>query len=194
MKVLGLDLSLHCGWAIIDNGKRVESGTVDHDRLVHPQQPGCVEDYDAIVTAMAIADTADRLSKKYLPDLIYVEQTNGSAFRNSQKLLEFIHYAVLARLVPRKVRYIDTSRWRSELKIRLSKDQKKHNAAVREGKIRGKVTSKHLAVQWANQTFNLKLKVKDNNEADALAVAYAGYLETQKPKLVPVNLDTAFKP
>jgi hypothetical protein len=71
----------------------------------------------------------------------------------------------------------------------LSKEQKKANAKLSKAKresalagvkldkkklgIKGKTNKKHLAVQRANDEYNLKLKQKDNNEADAICLGLA---------------------
>jgi hypothetical protein len=64
--------------------------------------------------------------------------------------------------------------------IRLSTNDKKNNKLVREGKKRGKVTSKHLSVRWANEKYSLSLKIKDNDIADALAIAACGLLREKE--------------
>lgn len=42
-----------------------------------------------------------------------------------------------------------------------------------EGKIKGKVGTKQLSVNYVNETFSLKFKLKDNDIADAICVGYA---------------------
>jgi Holliday junction resolvasome RuvABC endonuclease subunit len=37
--------------------------------------------------------------------------------------------------------------------------------------IKGKITKKHLAIRWVNETYNLNLAMKDNDAADAIALA-----------------------
>ena len=51
-----------------------------------------------------------------------------------------------------------------------------------DGEIRGKITPKHLAVRWANDIYNKKLKIKDNDIADALAIATCGIIK-EKTKI-----------
>lgn len=93
---------------------------------------------------------------------------------------------------PDKIVYLNSDGadgWRTNLGLKMSKEQKRANAKLSKAKraaeemhtkldksalgIRGKVTKKHLAVAHANTTFNLHLKMKDNNEADAICLGLA---------------------
>ena len=195
MKILGLDISTKTGYALLCDGVLTEHGLIRCDETV--SDPLLVPDYKYIQRSKDIAEKIHRLVCKHMPDYIYLEATNAGRFRGSQKQLEFLHYSILDKLQQccrkaESVRYIDTSAWRSLLGIRLNKDQKKHNSvkskakrsgkanlslsAVGKEKVRGRITPKHLAVWWANDTFNLSLKLKDNDIADALAVSFCGWL------------------
>ena len=68
---------------------------------------------------------------------------------------------------------MDPSQWRKILEMRLSKEQKENNKLVSKGVKRGRITKKHLSVEMANARFNLKLKLKDNDIADACNLAVA---------------------
>jgi Holliday junction resolvasome RuvABC endonuclease subunit len=180
MIVLGLDLSTHTGIAVLDNtgnDYRILFTTTIHTTEVPDREPS---DWVMVLKARTIAAQIKPVIKEYRPGIIAIEQTNNGKNRTSQKMLEFVHYAVLTMIrdelrLDTPILYIDTSRWRSVLSIRLSKDQKKHNKAVSSGSAKKRVTTKHLAVNWANQTFGLSLLMKDNNVADALALAYSAY-------------------
>lgn len=181
MIVLGLDLSTHTGWAVLSDSKVLDYGCVECDKIEKDLKLS--EDFFFVNRATHIALEAMELICKFNPDFIYIEQTNLGRARDSQKQLEFIHCRLLEFIGFRmggvfkdKVRYIDTSCWRKLLEIRLDKVDKKNNKLVREGKKRGKVTSKHLAVRWANQEYTLELKLKDNDIADALAVCTSGLM------------------
>jgi hypothetical protein len=208
MKILGLDLSTHIGYSVLCSEKGLlEHGTFDIPRQGHSsEQP---MDYAFYKNAEIAAAFAHKMYIENKPDFIYIEQTNAGSNRFSQKQLEFIHCMILAwgeanlpEKIIEKIRYVDTSAWRAHLKIRLSKEQSKHNKAVREarkkgqkivgGVTRGKITSKHLAVWWSNQTFGLKLKLKDNDAADAIAVAHYGLNKESTPtvKITPEELFT----
>ena len=140
MKVLGLDISKHMGYAIVDGDTRVESGTfdVDADALgfkgSDTQGRLLVDEYGYIAEAIVLAHKVHALYLEHQPDWIYIEQTNNGRNRTSQKELEFLHYGILRLLgdegVGHKVRYVDTSTWKSGLKIRMTKEQSKHNKLV----------------------------------------------------------------
>lgn len=134
-------------------------------------------------------------------DTIVIEETNMAKARYSQKFLEFMHAFTLNELLDYKcfnskyeyarpsVVYVNTSDWRRAIGISLSKEDKKLNAKLSKAKslakkngekldkkklgIKGKVNKKHKAVNYVNETFNLQLKVKDNNEAEAICMAHA---------------------
>lgn len=176
MKILGLDVSKHTGFAVLEDGKLVESGTFDVD---DPEEFKTL--LPEVVTVMQAQELARFVYDKYLkhmPDYIYSEQVNRGKNRHSQKMLDGLHYEIVNMLMTwgwiDKLRYIDTSAWRSVLSVRLNQDQRGHNKQVKQKLIRGKITTKHLAVMKVNEVFGLKLKLKDNNEADAICLCLAG--------------------
>lgn len=180
MRILGLDISSKTGFALLDDGKLVEYGL-----LVAPAiSDHSLFDLNILKRAKDSADQMESLIKRLNPDLIFVEQTNSGRFRVSQKGLEFTHCLFLLKILEQKYQdkmfYVDTSKWRSTLKIKLSKDDRDHNKKVRAKKIRGKITPKHLAVAWANENFSLELKLKDNDIADAICIAQFGVLNEKK--------------
>lgn len=181
MRILGLDLSTHVGWSLIEDTDKLLSYGTNHfpDNFTPPL--GYEPDYAMKERAERVGNfIADSLAK-WQPNLIYVEQTNAGAWRTDQKQLEFIHYAVLEAVekleYANKLRYIDTSRWRSILSIKMSKEQRAHNKAVKAKTVRGKITPKHLAVAFVNQAYKLELLLKDNDAADAICIARAGFQE-----------------
>jgi Holliday junction resolvasome RuvABC endonuclease subunit len=186
MIVMGLDLSTKTGWSALQGGSLIAYG------LVEALPSFEKNDYSLIRKAKSVAIQVASLIDKYNPDCIYIEQTNAGSNREAQKQLEFIHYAILDSIecYKDKIRYIDTSRWRSLLKLVMNKDQKKHNADRRKlgddaGKcdgVKGLITAKHLAVLYVNQEFNLTLKIKDNDIADAICLAAAGYKQESSLK------------
>ena len=187
-------MSTSCGWAILDDGDLVESGLikVKDDHLIYND---LIEDYKFIDRADKVSRAIGILTATRYPDFIYIEQTNSGSFRTSQKMLEFIHYSVLKILFDlgyqNKINYVDTSAWRATHKIWMSKDDKKNNRLVSQGKKRGRITKKHLAVQWANIKYNLALKLKDNDIAEAIAIAAYGYGK-EKLRTGRINLDAIF--
>ncbi len=131
--------------------------------------------------AMTIMDLIVKLN----PDEIVIEETNKGKNRYTQKILEFTHKAVLIELsgCSFKLSYISTSIWRNKLGQKASKEDIKNNKLVnkanREGKskkslgLTGKITPKHRAIRHVNETFNLNLKMKDNDKADAICLGEA---------------------
>lgn len=190
MKIIGLDCSTKTGYAVIDNGKLTEYGLIKSDDF--PNE--FMEDIKLLKRAEFQAMEMAALLEKINPDLIVIEQTNAGKFRTSQKQLEFIHCLLLVACsdigVIEKIRYVDTSAWRRGLNIKLDADQRIHNKQVKQGAVRGKITPKHLAVAYVNQEFNLKLKLKDNDIADALCLArYGQGLFKQKTIIIPEKVD-----
>lgn len=135
------------------------------------------------------------------PAVIAIEETNKGRARYTQKVLEFLHALFLNELAEVgkgvdpatmwRVVYINSSDWRSNLGQVLSKEDKKSNAKLSKAKrdankhgetldkkalgVRGRIGKKHLSVRWVNEHYNLNLKMKDNDEADAICVGTAYY-------------------
>jgi hypothetical protein len=55
----------------------------------------------------------------------------------------------------------------------MNKEDLKNNRDVKAGKKRGKISKKHLAVRMVNEKYGKKLKLKDNDEADAILMGQA---------------------
>lgn len=126
-------------------------------------------------------------------DAIVIEETNGSKSRYTQKMLEFIHMAVLEELEEQSLHglvvYVNTSDWRKILGVQLTAADKKSNARLSKAKsvakkagqkldkkelgIRGKVNKKHVAIRAVNNTFDLGFKPKDNDVAEAICIGLA---------------------
>lgn len=189
MRILGLDMSTKTGWAILEmkdgSTTLIDQGLIKADIL---SKDFTLEDVIYLYRANDMATQLLDLCLHNKVDYIYIEQTNGSKFRSSQKLLEFIHCMVLHKFVlfdsnrdlSSIIKYADTSAWRKELGVRMTKEWKTHNRKVRLKKARGKKTLKHVAVKWANETYGLELKLKDNDIADAIAVATYGLINENK--------------
>lgn len=131
-----------------------------------------------MVRAERVAKFMAELAVQNSPDYIYIEQINLGKSRDTQKFIDFIHCHVLQALedagYAQRVRYVDSSQWRSYCGLNMTKDQRDHNKDVSNGIITGKITKKHLAVWWANKKFNLNLKMKDNDAAEAIGIAHTG--------------------
>ena len=132
MKLLCLDLSTKTGWSLIDDGKLIKYGNVVHK--IDGDEKDIYYPMNYISTAKMIAKDIVSIIMENTPDIIIIEETNKGKNRYSQKILEFIHYAVNTSFVhcPRKiiVKYLDTSEWRALLDLSLSKDQRGQNKEV----------------------------------------------------------------
>lgn len=193
MKTLGLDISsTRTGYAVIIDGVLIHKGLITG---IKPDCPNVVEDFVFIQRAQFMANEILKIITSVWPDNIVIEQTNLGNSRTDQKLLEFVHYAVLSRILEvgkRDItRYVDTSRWRSVLQIKLNAVQRAHNKNVKAKLSKGKVTPKHLAVEWANATYKLDLLKKDHDIADAIALATYGQQVQDQPAVM--NTDSIDK-
>jgi len=189
MITLSLDISTNTGYAIFEDGELVGKGNF----LVKDKKISYLEHTTESMHAMLgacenLSCYVDDAIMKYDVDEVIIEQTNRSRSRWSQKMLEWLHYSIITSILEEfyyvNINYIDTSEWRSILDIRMTNADKKHNKEVRNGKARGKLTSKHLAVRWANQMFGLELKQKDNDIADALALATAFFVKEKRIEVI----------
>lgn len=180
MRALGLDLSSSTGFAILDKDVQGKPKLLKYGLIKPIAKDFLVEEYRYLSIAKQIGNKVRTIIDEYNPNLIYIEQSNKGKNRHSQKLIEFIHCEVLDMIkvmgLADSVVYIDTSFWRKTLNQRLSKDQRIHNKAVKEGKVRGKITPKHLSVQWVNENYNQSFKLKDNDITDAICVATTGLI------------------
>lgn len=195
MKTLGLDISsTKTGYAVVNDGVLALHGLIPG---IRPEVAGIAEDFVFLRRAQHMAHEIMKVVNSSRPDLILIEQTNLGNSRTDQKLLEFVHYAVLnefAELALEEItRYVDTSQWRSVLQIKLNKDQRLNNKMVKLGKKRGKVTFKHLSVLWANSTYGLELLKKDHDVADAIALATYGQKTANQPTQANHDVDSILR-
>lgn len=96
--------------------------------------------------------------------------------------------------------YISSSSWRKAIQLTLTKEDKENNAKLKKAKqaarrkksdaskakklaeakkklgVKGKIDKKHLSVRYVNDHFGLNLKLKDNDEADAICLGVAYFL------------------
>jgi len=175
MKVVGLDISTKSGFAVaeIDTEVRlIRSGTFFRDK----DDQGVLDDYPK--SMMAVVENAGEkvvsLIEEEKPDVIVIEETNLGRNRFSQKTLEWLHHYILERVLSKyKVEYISTSEWRATLQIKMTKEDKEHNKRIKENGERGKTSQKHLAIRFVNETMDMKLKPKNEDEADAICLVLA---------------------
>jgi hypothetical protein len=175
--ILALDVSTKTGWALFRDDKLIEYGQL-HSKVEDfnvndfpdhsPKYP-----FNIIDAASLMVDKIMELVAKFCPTDIVIENTVKGRNRHTQRCLEFLHCLLLLRLRGRRIVYLDPSTWRFALKLRLNGDQKKNNQLVSQGKKRGRVTKKHLAINWVNETYDLHFKVKDNDICDAIGLGSA---------------------
>lgn len=196
--ILTLDLSTNTGYAVLSDA----SGTLHptHWGVLHVEPNTLKYPLNYIERAEGVAkrvyDVLIRMSKRdQVDDLeaIVIEETNGSKSRYTQKMLEFIHMAVIKKLwtygLESKIVYVNTSDWRKTIGVQLTAEDKKQNAKLSKAKsaakkagakldkkklgIRGKITKKHIAIRAVNEAFNLDFKPKDNDMAEAICIGLA---------------------
>jgi hypothetical protein len=186
LRTLALDLSTKTGWALFEGDKLIESGSipqvkiedfnVNADPNFSPHYP-----WNMMKGAATLAANVTDLVWLKEPGYIVTENTVKGRNRHTQRILEWIHLEVLRLLCSRpyfsdithRFSYMDPSEWRKIVDMRLSNEQKKNNRDVSAGKKRGRIGKKHLSVAMANEKFNLKLKLKDNDQADAILLGLA---------------------
>jgi hypothetical protein len=184
VRILALDLSTKTGWSCFDDGKLVDSGTLTkveiHDFNVN-KHPNLSGHYPRNIANAAkdVAAHVARLVVDVAPDIVVVENSVKGRNRHTQRYIEWMHLYVLIAL-NFNVTYMDPSEWRKIVDLRLSKVDKDNNKAVKKKEKRGKITRKHLSVRLANALFNLQLKIKDNDRADALLLGYAAWIKLNK--------------
>jgi hypothetical protein len=189
MKVLALDVSTKTGWAVFTDGKLGEYGLIKNPQKIqeYGKYPWCY-----LNATEAMAQQLLVLAQKEQPDIIVIEETNGSRSRYTQKVLEFLHCNLLVRLADGfngRVFYVNSSEWRKTIGMAMSKEDKKANHKLHVEKclaatvgrkmdkaklgIKGKITKKHLSVRWVNETYGLDFRIKDNDIADAICLGSA---------------------
>jgi Holliday junction resolvasome RuvABC endonuclease subunit len=185
VRVLSLDISTHTGYALFEGELGSKPTLVKYGQI---ENPGSIPEYYSLhfkypfTLVMCASDMVNNITQvvaKTGPDVVVVEEINLGKQRISQKLLDSIHAFLCAKLyyIKCEVVYISSSEWRKTLNLRLSEEDKKRNKDVKAGKIkRGKINKKHLSVRLANAEFNLELRMKDNDIADAINEGYSYFL------------------
>jgi Holliday junction resolvasome RuvABC endonuclease subunit len=195
-RVLGLDMSTKTGFTLLISDA---SGMVleEYGQIPQIHTPEGAYPESFIIWSHAVVDEIVKVIERLKPNVLVIEETAaGSKAIYTQKILEWIHYLVAKYIVDKrlKVVYIMTGQWRSEIGCSMSKEESKHNKTVKEykkknstslaydisGKRIGKITKKHVNVRRINEIFGkyLKtpLKMKDEDAADSLGLAYAYHL------------------
>ena len=199
-RVLTLDISSKTGWASLvstKDGIELEAyGTLPAIHQPDGQYPSSMVDWAYLCYAEIMI-----LVDRFAPDVLVIEETvAGSKAVYTQKFLEWVHFLV-AKFIKEssiKATYLLTGAWRSEVGCLMTKEESKHNKAVREykkknqtsiaynekGKRIGKLTKKHINVRRANEVFGQYLKTplkkKDEDTADSLLLGYCYHLRRMK--------------
>ena len=174
MRILSIDLSLHAGWALLEDDKVLDYG------LQEGQSPTKLGSYpwSYLKAATSQARALKEIVDLHRPEVVLIEEVNKGRNRHSQKLLDGLHFALLQELEWRyDVKYVDTSAWRKTLSLKLTKEQRAANKLSKAKKktlgIKGKVTPKHLAIAFCSEYLGKSFKVKDNDICDAIALGIA---------------------
>lgn len=198
--VLALDVSTKAGYAVLRAG---DDGSVEIPEYGLVKLPNPTREYGEYPWSYlhASQDMARRLIAlvdKVRPDHIVVEETNLGKQRYTQKLLEYLHSALLTGMQSYRqshndlapdVTYMSSSSWRKALGLRLSNDDKKNNRRLSAAKkvaemtggvvdkaalgVKGKVGWKHVSVRFINEKFGMSFKQKDNDITDAICLGLA---------------------
>ena len=195
MIVLNLDISSKTGYCVSESAKGhykiLERGVLSKKEKPSIQYPG-----DYLAWSKDIASDIISLIDRVSPHTICVEETaKGSKDAHSQKILEWVHKEVAAHLFTlmrsreTNVLYLMTGEWRQMVGCIMTKEEKKKNQAVSKqrkkgikvakddtGKRIGKTTKKHVNIRRVKELFDIDLKVKDNDIADAILLNYAAHL------------------
>lgn len=195
LKILSLDISTKTGFAVTTTDGQTLS-LLDYGVLKSIGKPSFPYPKNYLEWAIENASLSIFKIGEVVPDIVVIEETTTGRNGLSQKILEWTHQAVAEYLTGRDIEthYFMTGQWRSLVGAKMTNEEKKKNALSKKikkatgkilakdeaGKIIGRVTQKHVSVRLANHKFNLSLKIKDNDVADAinLSVAYFELLKT----------------
>jgi hypothetical protein len=192
--IIAIDLSSHTGWAMFVGGECRAAGTFEVEKKVSDFGP-----YPGNYIKFAdqyVAELVDHLMKVggglglhlQSVDAVVLEETTASKSNYSQKLLEYLHYALLKRLLlwDRPIAYVRTGVWRAVVGAHQTKEERNLNAKIArlkkktgaklakiDGKVVGKKDRKDYAIRVARDIFGKDFKKKDNNEVDARLLGYA---------------------
>jgi len=213
-RILGLDLSTKTGWACMlssDSGVELEA----YGMIPQIPQPDGPYPSSFVDWAYLVFNEIEVLINRFHPDLLAIEETvAGSKAVFSQKILEYSHFLLAKYIKEGNIRsvYLLTGAWRSEVGAKMTKEESKHNKAVKKykdknntkvardinGKRIGKLTKKHINIRRANEVFGSSLREplrkKNEDEADALLLCYTVHLRRLKEnKAKEVSLEDIIK-
>jgi hypothetical protein len=220
-RILGLDVSTHAGFALLISslaeidGEEVAKVELEESGVLQLRRPRDFGDdaypWSYVHASKEAAKTLTELIFRLKPDVVVIEETNLGKQRYDQKLLEYLHNALLILIgkyhtegvLTCPVFYLSCSEWRHALGLKMSNEDKRNNKLLKKARdlattvtktadgtaevqsrttihaakkalgVKGKIGWKHLSVRYANEHFGLKLKQKENDEADAICLASA---------------------
>lgn len=195
MYVVSIDLSTKPGYAVFFNGKLQSSGTLFADK-----KTGDFGSYPYNYMYLA-QHTVNKIMEQVIKPILHsdhrplvvLEETTASSQNYSQKILEFIHLALLQvlRIYYIEVRYIRDGAWKRLVgatqskeernhNARLSRYKKKHNKVIgklkdKEGKLKRarKLDAKDYALRALRDIYNLDFNREQEDECDAILIATA---------------------
>jgi len=186
MRILSIDASSKIGWSILEDKKLVSYGVIEIPTDDSSWPWGIFD------RSNRVAENINGLVLANQPfiERVVIERANSSSFRNSQNFIDWFHFAILQISIANKwnnlIVYVDTAQWRKLLDMKLSKEDKLNNQKIYKAKksgkskkelgLKGKITKKHLAVRFVNLKFNLDLKQKENDIADAICIGLSSFI------------------
>lgn len=199
-RILSLDMSTKTGWACMvstKDGIELEGfGQIPAIHMPDGSYPGSFVDW-----AYQVFGKVSELIDEHAPDVLVIEETcAGSKGVYSQKILEYCHFLLAKFIKETNIRaiYLLTGAWRTETGSKMTKEESKHNKAVKKykeeneskiaydeaGKRIGKLTKKHINIRRANEVFGKflakPLRKKDEDAADSLLLGYCYHLRRVK--------------
>lgn len=186
MNVLALDLSTKTGWVVFNDAAQPDSFGLIHRKtdwndLSYP--------LNFLTVAEEIADQVVEIYKQSLCsiDKVVIEETNKTGrfgSRHSQKILEFIHFAVNLRFraLSAKVYYVNSSDWRRTLKLSVAETKKAAKPFLKELDLAKKALAqekdpkKKKAIKERIQSIKQDLKARcihGKIDKKSISVAYA---------------------
>ena len=161
--VLALDLSTRTGWAIFKNGKLEDYGFFEHkvnDGYTSKEFP---KNY--LENAKAMAQDIGGIIRDYNPAHIVIEQVTLGKSIYYQKMLEWIHYAVINKAnVP--VEYMAVPTWRAILGVSLSSEQRKLNNKIKKEREQIKLDFEKSLAEEKKTPLSKRLKKAKNKKEE----------------------------
>ena len=193
--LLCLDLSINStGWSTFNlkTKKLISYGVIKPkvpgiSKMKYPTSPL----YKILDVTVMVRDLIEQVN----PKVVLIEEINKGISRISQKSLSALGFFILDAIrcsgdkLLDKVEMIDSdgfTGWRTILKLRLSDEDKKHNAKARKHNKKSKlkmtiITKKHLAQRYVNKalkkSFDIEKNKSENDICDAIGMGLAYFLK-----------------